>query len=400
MGLPRTALADPLLFLCEVLSGIITTMKSDAKKVWVEISRSALVSNIKAVRSHVGKDVAVWAVVKSNAYGHGIVTFSKAADKAGVDGFCVDSVIEGKTLRREGIKKPILVLGPTLPNLFASAQKEHIAITVSQKESLMQLAKIAPAKRPQVHLKIDTGMYRQGFYVSQLPETVSLLKQKKIAVVGVYSHFADSAELENASFTEKQFELFQQTVTYLRESGYPNLVAHIANSAAALTHTAYQMSAVRAGNSLYGLYSSESYESRAFSRLKLKPVLTWRALISEIKKVPAGESIGYGRTKRVDTDTTIALIPIGFWHGVPWELSNKGEVLIAGRRAPIVGRVAMDMISVDVTGIKCRVGSVATLIGKDKFDELTARQVATVARTRPQEVVTRINPLIERMLVK
>lgn len=374
-------------------------MKSDAKKVWVEISRSALISNIKAVRSRVGKSVAVWAVVKSNAYGHGIVTFSKAADKAGVDGFCVDSVVEGVTLRAEGIKKPILVLGPTLPNLLVTAQKKSIAVTVSSKESLMQLTKLAPAKRPLVHLKVDTGMYRQGFYVSQLPEIVSLLKQKKIAIAGVYSHFADSAELVHASFTEKQFELFQQAVTYLRESGYPDLIAHIANSAAALTHTAYQMSAVRAGNSLYGLYSSEGYESRAFSELKLKPVLAWRALISEIKKVPAGEAIGYGRTRRADTDMTIALIPIGFWHGVPWELSNKGEVLIAGKRAPIVGRVAMDMISVDVSGIACKVHDTVTLIGKDGANELTARHVATLARTRPQEIVTRINPLIERVVV-
>jgi alanine racemase len=367
------------------------------KKVWVEISKSALKHNLKVVRNNLVNGVRIFAVVKSNAYGHGIHAFSSLADRSGVDGFCVDSVIEGATLRREKIRKPILVLGPTLPILYVQAAKAKIAITISNWEGLKALAKAKA--RPAIHLKLDTGMYRQGFYVSQLPEVIAFIIDKKIKLEGVYSHFADSSEIESAKYTEKQYEMFVQAVSYIRESGFKNVMAHIANTAAALTEKKYQMNAIRAGNGLYGIYPSKGYESRAYAKLNLKPVLSWHALVSEVKKVPAGSSIGYGRTKMVDKETIIALIPIGFWHGLPWELSNNGEVLIGGKRAPIVGRVSMDMVAVDVTGINCKVGAKATFIGMQGKETITAREVAERIHTRPQEIVTRINPLIERVIV-
>jgi alanine racemase len=371
------------------------------KKVWVEISKSALKHNLKVVRQHLSKGVSIWAVVKSNAYGHGIHAFSAIADKSGADGFCVDSVIEGLTLRREKIKKPILVLGPTLANLYEKAAKAKIIITISNWEALQSLVKTIknPSRRPAVHLKIDTGMYRQGFYVSQLPEVVAFMKDKKIRLEGVYSHFADSSEIDSATFTNQQFEMFEQAVSYVRESGFEDIIAHIANTAAALTEKKYQLDGIRAGNGLYGIYPSKGYESRAYSRLQLKPVLSWHALVSEVKKVPAGGAIGYGRTKTASSEMMIALIPIGFWHGLPWELSNNGEVLLAGKRAPIVGRVSMDMVAIDVTGVSCKVGSRVTFIGTQGGKTITAREVAERVHTRPQEIVTRINPLIERVVV-
>ncbi len=371
------------------------------KKVWVEISQAALRHNLKVIRDRLAKGVRIFAVVKSNAYGHGIHAFSRIANEARVDGFCVDSVIEGITLRREKITKPIIVLGPTLPGLYAKAARADIAVTVSNWEALKSLIKAIPqpVKRPAIHLKIDTGMYRQGFYVSQLPEVVAFIKQHGIMLAGIYSHFADSAEIESATFTRQQYELFMSAVSYVRESGFSSIIAHIANTAAAFTDKRYQLDAIRSGNGLYGIYPSKGYEDRVSRTLKLRPVLSWHALVSEVKEVPAGGSIGYGRTKMVRTKTTIALIPIGFWHGLPWELSNKGEVLIGGKRAVIIGRVAMDMVAVDVTGVKCAVGSKATFIGSQGSETITAREVAERANTRPQEIVTRINPLIERIIV-
>ncbi len=372
------------------------------KKVWVEVSASALKHNLKVVRRHLLKGVSIWAVVKSNAYGHGIHAFSVVAAKAGVDGFCVDSVIEGMTLRREKITKPILVLGPTLPNLFEKAAKARITITISNWEALQSLAKTirVPAKRPGIHLKIDTGMYRQGFFVSQLPEVIAFIKQNNLKLEGVYSHFADSSEIESAKFTDQQYDIFMQAVKYIQESEFTDVKVHISNTAAALTDKRYQLDAVRAGNGLYGIYPSKSYESRAYEKLKLKPVLSWHALVSEVKKVPTGGTIGYGRTKTATSEMTIALIPIGFWHGLPWELSNNGEVLIGGRRAPIVGRVSMDMVAVDVTGMACSVGAKATFIGTQGRETISAREVSERIHTRPQEIVTRINPLIERIITK
>lgn len=370
------------------------------KKVWIEISKSAVIKNLKVLRAKLKKGVQIFAVVKSNAYGHGIHTFSVLADKAGVDGFCVDSVIEGATLRREGIKKPILVLGPTLPSLYAQAVRADIVLTISNWDALRALVRESAKlkKYPKVHLKIDTGMYRQGFYVSQLPEVVAYIKKHQVKLVGVYSHFADSAELESASFTEQQFELFMGAVSYLRQSGFTELTEHIANSAAALTHEAYQLDAIRAGNALYGVYPSHSYEERAYRTLQLAPVLSWHALISEVKQVPAGGAIGYGRTKIAEREMTIALVPIGFWHGIPWELSNNGFLLVDGKRAPIIGRVSMDMVALDVSGLRCKVGSRATIIGEQGGERITAREVANWAHTRPQEIITRINPLIERVI--
>lgn len=372
------------------------------KKVWVEISKSALKHNLKVVRQHLSKGVSIWAVVKSNAYGHGIHAFSTIAAKAGADGFCVDSVIEGLTLRREKIKKPILVLGPTLANLYEKAAKANLIVTISNWEALQSLVKTIknPSRRPAVHLKIDTGMYRQGFYVSQLPEVVAFMKDKKIRLEGVYSHFADSSEIESAMFTNQQFEMFEQAVAYIRESGFTHLIAHIANTAAALTEKKYQLDGIRAGNGLYGIYPSRGYESRAYAHLNLKPVLSWHALVSEVKKVPAGGSIGYGRTKIASAEMTIALIPIGFWHGLPWELSNNGGVLVGNKRVPIIGRVSMDMVAVDVTGVTCKVGAKATFIGTQGSETITAREVSEWAHTRPQEIVTRINPLIERVIIR
>ncbi|MDO8602090.1 MAG: alanine racemase [bacterium] len=368
------------------------------KKVWVEISRSALSHNLKVIRRHLSKGVQVLGVVKSNAYGHGIYAFSKLADRAGVDGFCVDSVPEAIALRREKIKKPILVLGPTLPNLMAAAARAKVSITASNWETLKALSKMRKNQRPDIHLKIDTGMYRQGFYVSQLPEVLDFIRRVGIVPVGMYSHFADSAETDNATFTAQQYQLFSQAIEYVRGSGFPDQLLHIANTAAALTNKRYQLDAIRVGNGLYGLYPSSEYEKRAYAKLKLHPVLSWHALVSEIKKVPNGGAIGYGRTKIAPSEMTIALIPIGFWHGLPWNLSNNGEVLISGKRASIVGRVSMDMIAVDITGLKCKVGSRATFIGTQDKETITAREVANWLHTRPQEIVTRINPLIERVV--
>lgn len=368
-------------------------------KVWIEVSKKVLKKNFAILKRKLKSGVHLWAVVKSNAYGHGLFLITPFLEKIGVNGFCVDSVLEGRRLRQEKVKGPILVLGPTLERWLAMAGENRISVTISSWEFLKAYANTLPSltKKPSFHLKIDTGMHRQGFFISQLPKVLQFIRAHKFPLKGVYTHFADSADAKHRRYTEEQFHKFMQARRIIEGAGFKELIFHCANSAAVLTSSRYHLDTVRIGNALYGLSPSRSWEPR-FKRLGFKPALEWKARISEVKKITKGERVGYGLVGRARQSMTLALIPIGFWHGYPWSLYRRGEVLIAGTRAPIVGRISMDMMAIDVTGLPVRVGSVATLIGTDKKEMISARTLATILGIRPQEIVTRINPLIHREL--
>ncbi|MDP1718808.1 MAG: alanine racemase [bacterium] len=371
-------------------------------KTWIEISRKAVQHNIRTFRNLIGAKTKLFAVVKSNAYGHGLVTFSKLVDSLGVDGFCVDSVIEGVRLREEGIEKPILVLGPTFKNLLKLAAENDITITVPNVEALKELK--ASKFHPEFHLKIDTGMHRQGFYVEQLPEVLRLIQHPtsntQPFLTGVYTHFASAKDINYPSFTDKQFGGFKKAVQILEKAGLNNLVRHVAATGGTLVNKKYHLDAVRIGIGLYGLWPSAELGIQ-IEKIKPEPVLSWRALVSEVKEVEAGEFVGYDLTERVSRKSKIAVIPIGYWHGYPRALSGVGEVLISGKKARVLGRVSMDMIVVDVTGIAVKRGDVATLIGRQKAEEMSAYEVARRAGGASYyELLTRINPLVERIIKK
>lgn len=366
-------------------------------KTWIEISRSAVQHNIKTFRKLIGSKAKLFAVVKSNAYGHGLVTFSKIANSLGVDGFCVDSVVEGVRLREEGITKPVLVLGPTFKNLLKAAAENEITITISSFEALQELK--ASKFHPEFHLKIDTGMRRQGFYVKDLPKALKMMDAEvKANCSGVYTHFASAKDINYPTFTDRQFMEFQKAVQVLEKAGLKNLIRHVAASGGTLVNKKYHLDAVRIGIGLYGLWPSIELGIQ-LEKTKLEPVLSWRALISEVKKVEAGDFVGYDLTERIPRDSKIAIIPIGYWHGYPRSLSGVGEVVVGGKRARILGRVSMDLIVVDVTGITVKRGDVATLIGKQKTEEISSYEVARRAGNASYyELLTRINPLIERIV--
>ncbi len=369
-------------------------------RTWIEIDSKAAKKNYDLFRGLLEPTTKLWAVVKSNAYGHGLVVFSKLAEKLGVDGLCVDSLVEGLRLRKEGIKSPILVLGPTLPALFAEAAREDITITISDKNSLVEIAR--EKNPPRFHLKIDTGMHRQGFYVEDLPKVILVIKNQKSRIknqlVGVYTHFASAKDVNYPTYTEKQFECFNRAVQLLEKAGFNNLMKHCAATGAALIDKKYHQDAVRIGIGLYGCWPSKELEIH-FPKIKLHPVLSWRTVISDIKPVTAGKYVGYDMTERVAHDTRIAILPIGYWHGFPRSLSSVGEVLICGRRARVCGRVSMDLTIVDVGKIRCAWGDTVTVIGRDTDDEISAFEIAQKSGTVHYEFLTRLNPLIERVLV-
>lgn len=376
----------------------MSAKKSFPARTWVEIDAAAVGANIKMFRKLIGPKVKLWSVVKSNAYGHGLYAFSSLAAKLGVDGFCVDSFIEAVRMRESGITQPILVLGSTLPELFGSAAALGVTLSLSTFEDLKALRR---AKlRPEFHVKVDTGMHRRGFMESEFPQALKILKVPDVArhCAGIYMHFAAAKDLAYPGFAEMQYERFEKMERSLRRFA-PNMMAHVAATGGALLNKRYHRDAVRVGIGLYGYPPSSELEAQ-LSAVKLEPSLSWKTIVAELKTVPAGESVGYNFTERLRRATRLAILPIGYWHGFPVALSSVGEVLIKGRRARVIGRVSMDLITVDVTGIPCKVGDTVTLIGSDGKDNISAQEFAArMPATHHYEVMTRLNPLMERRVV-
>ncbi len=368
-------------------------------KVFVNVSKAAVQHNIKTFRQLLAPKTKLFAVVKSNAYGHGLASFSRLADQFGVDGFCVDSVVEGEKLRKEGIKKPVLVLGSTFRNFLETAAKNKITITVSSLEGLAELA--ASKYKPEFHLKMDTGMHRQGFYYSELPKAIRIISNSKFkishALKGIYTHFASAKELNYPTITDMQFKEFQKAVKHIEAAGYKNLVRHAAASGGTLMNQKYHLDAVRIGIGLYGLWPSGELMMQ-LPKIRLKPALSWHTLVSEVKKIGPGDYVGYDLTERMEKPGKIAVLPIGYWHGYPRALSSIGEVLIGGKKCRVFGRVSMDMIVADVAGVKTGRGMKATLIGRQGNEEVSAYDLARKLGASHYEIITRINPLIERIV--
>lgn len=368
-------------------------------KTWVEIKQKAVENNIRQIKSLLKPKTKLWAVVKSNAYGHGLINFSLLAQQSGADGFCIDSVLEGLKLRKAGVKKPILVLGPTLfRDLMEKAQKNNLTISISNFESLTDLLKIKI--KPQFHIKIDSGMHRQGFYPAEIIKLIKTIKTKNLSeqLKGAYTHFASAKDLNYPTYTDIQFANFEKAVSLFKKAGFNDLTCHAAATGGTLMNQKYHLNAVRTGIGLYGLWPSKELELQV-KNLRLQPALSWHSLISEIKILKKGDFVGYDLTERTSENTRMAIIPIGYWHGLPRSLSGTGEVLINGKRVRILGRVSMDLIAVNIGNNLCKTGDKATFIGSQKGDRLLAYDVALKSGTTHYEFLTRINPLIERITV-
>jgi alanine racemase len=327
-------------------------------------------------------------------------------EQIGVGGFCVDSIVEGIALRRAGMRKPILVLGATLGERVAEASELNIAITVSHSEALKKIistmSKYQSGNKLPVHIKMDSGMHRQGFYNDQnLRDALKLLKQnsRTISLDGVYTHFAAAKNPAFPGETEHQLEEFHKAVETVKSAGFaPHL--HAAATSAALLFPETRLDMVRIGIGLYGLWPSKETNAALEDRLKLKPALSWHTLISEIKNVRAGERIGYDFTELLSRNSRIAILPIGYWHGYPRALSGIGHVLVRGKRAKIAGRVSMDMAAIDVTDIPdTKYLDIVTMLGYQEDQQILANELADLAGTINYEIITRINPLIKRIYV-
>ncbi len=378
--------------------------EKEVLRTWIDIDTKAIAHNINVMRKEVARTVLFQAVVKSNAYGHGLVDWSKTVERLGMNWLGVDSYVEGETLRSSGVRIPILVLGYTLPALLLPARKAGIAITLSDFEQLEALAVLPRSKDPlRVHLKVDTGMHRQGFQLSDqerlLPLLVGLQKKGGVVIEGLYTHFAKAKDPKDRDAFHRQLHEFETWHDALHSVGIHPLT-HASATGGALLFPKAHFDMVRIGIGMYGLWPSRETERHRSTALSLRPALSWRAMVSEVKMVKKGERVGYDLTELLQRDTAIAIIPVGYWHGFPRALSGKGRVLIHGRSARVLGRVSMNMIVVDVTDVpRVKVGDTATLIGKDRSEAIGAGELASLSGTTHYEILTRLNPLMKKFYV-
>ena len=368
---------------------------------WIEIDRAAIAENYKTFRSLIGSSVKLMAGVKSNAYGHDMWAFANEIQKLGADWLGVDSIVEALTLRSRGTTIPILVLGYVLPERLSEAAAHDISIPISNKEHLKALAQVKTSKPLKVHIKVDTGMHRQGFLLSEIPEVVSFLQStqfKNIAVLeGLFTHFASAKNPSFPQYTKNQIAEFSQWKKAFEDVGF-SFISHTAATAGAMLFPESHLDMVRIGIGLYGLWPST--EARAFLKdsITLKPILSWKTVVTEIKKVPKGAKIGYDSTETLVRDSLIAVCPVGYWHGYSRKLSSIARVLVRGNYCRVLGRVSMDMIVIDVTDVAgTKMGDEVVLIGKSGKGEITLADMASLDDTSYYETATRLNPLMKRI---
>jgi alanine racemase len=341
-------------------------------------------------------------VVKSNAYGHGLIQTAQLLEREEIDVIGVDSISEAIALRQARVRAPVLVLGYTLPERYEEARSKGIAITMSTFAALEHAAALRTGRKTlRVHIKLDTGMHRQGFQKEERPALLERLCRDdlagKVTVEGIYTHFAEAKNPLSRSFTHAQMGEFRSWIDAFHDAGF-SPIAHASATGGALIVQHAGGGMVRVGIGLYGVWPSRETERILGKEVRLAPALTWRAVVSEVKSVRRGEKIGYDLTETLQRDTRIAIIPIGYWHGFPRLLSSKGRVLIRGRSARVLGRVSMDMITVDVTDIPgVHEGDIVTLIGKDGTSEIPVREMAELSLSTPYELLTRLNPLMARV---
>jgi len=360
------------------------------------IDLDALRWNFRQVRAKVGSSVKILSIVKANGYGHGATLIAGTLANEGSDALGVATMEEGIELRQRGIRSPIIVLAGAYIEQLDEYLENNLTAVVNEVGVLKRIeerVRSLGATLP-VHLKIDTGMGRIGFLPTEIDSWLPEIKRlQALKLAAVFSHFSQAESVEG-DYTQRQLQVFQATVQRLRSEGIvPNLV-HLANSAATISLPATYFDMVRPGLMLYGLYPSAAMTHQ----ISLRPVLSWHTGILQVKKLPPGASISYGQTFMTCRESLIATLPVGYADGYPRLLSNCGEVLVRGRRAPIVGRVCMDLTMIDVTDIGgIHEGEEVVLLGRQGESEISADELAAWSNTISYEILTSIGARVPRI---
>lgn len=373
---------------------------------WVDVSRSALQHNLRQFRAVAPRSLLA-PVVKANAYGHGLLQAAIAFVEAGADWLCVNALYEAYALRTAGISLPIYVLGYVSCDEMEALCALDCRTVVYNTETVRRLSAAAVRRDVvmPVHIKLETGNNRQGLKADEAVELARLIRALPgVELEGVSSHYADIEDTTDHSYAQQQLARFRETCEALAAAGMSPRIRNFSNSAAAILWSETQFDLVRIGISAYGMWpSKETFVSAVIlgrDKPQLRPALTWKTVVAQVKDVRSGEFVGYGRTFRTTHPTLLAVLPVGYYDGYGRGLSNLAHVLVNGQIAPVRGRVCMNMIMADVTDAGgVRAEDSVVLLGSDGEECVTAEQMASWAGTINYEVTTRINERIPRYLV-
>ncbi|NJO78444.1 MAG: alanine racemase [Cyanobacteria bacterium RM1_2_2] len=379
---------------------------------WCEVSASAIRSNVEILRRRVGEQVVLGIVVKSDAYGHGLIPCAQAFLESGADWLIVNFAYEAVKLREAGIDAPIYICGNTSVAQAETVARTQARIAIYDLEVAQAMAKagresghVIPA-----HIKIETGTHRQGLVLQDALELARQIDRLDgIRLEGIATHYADIEDTTDHRFALQQLACLQEAEQAFRQAGFALPIVQSANSAATILWNQTHAAMVRVGIAAYGLWPSKETYAKVLQTFaergegfipNLQPVLSWRARVVQVKTVPAGGYVGYGRTFRAPYEMKIAVLPIGYHEGYDRRLSSLGHVLVNGMRAPVCGRICMNMMMVDVTHIPhVKAGTVATILGSDGDERVSAEQLAAWMGTINYEVVARIHPSQSRYVV-
>lgn len=362
------------------------------RRTWAEISIPALLHNYNLIKAISGS-CKILPVVKGNAYGHSAVDVANAL-KTEVDGFCVSNFNEATILRQNGIVLPILIFGYTPPECAKALAENNITQAVFSLDYAEQLSSCAGGKTVDVHIKLDTGMGRIGFKAKDdaIEEISKVYHFKNLNVTGIFTHFstADSNDTYDIDYADKQYKRFKSTVSALKERGFNTGLVHCLNSAALLSADKYHSDACRPGIILYGLNPSSSVTLEG-----IQPVMTLKSVVSMVKTINKGDALSYGRNYIADREMRVATVSAGYADGFPRALSGKGEVIVNGKRAKILGNICMDQFIIDVTDIEnVKGGDEVILFG----EEITADEIAEICKTIGYEITCGISHRVPRVI--
>ncbi len=366
---------------------------------WAEVDLDRFGRNIAAIRAAIGPDCKILLVVKADAYGHGSTEISRAAVEAGVTMLGVATLHEGIELRSSGLGVPIVILSPSLHSEIEEIIEHRLSPCVSSLEFAELLSRrcVAHEVVSRIHVEVDTGMGRTGVSDGDAFEFLErVVAMPKLKLEGVFTHFPD-ADSGNTYFAEEQLRRFQEILEALSRKNIEVPIRHAANSAAILSLPQSRLDMVRPGILAYGFYPS----NRVPRAIQVEGVLSFKSRVVQLRAVPPGRFISYGRTYQTRRPTRVGVLPVGYGHGFPWLLSNRGEVLIRGRRAPIIGRVTMDLTMVDATEIPdIALGDEAVLFGEQGGGRISLEEVAERAETIPYDVLCSMGKRVVRVFLR
>ena len=369
------------------------------RRICANISLKALEHNLDAIHGCIERDTKIIAVVKADGYGHGAVPLAEVMEqREDIWGYAVATPEEAEELYSNGIKKPILILGYTFPEYDEQIVKEGLRPAVFSLERAKQLSEeaVCQNKDCQIHNKLDTGMSRIGFQVTEqsADEIAQIAALPNIIIEGIFTHFSKADETDK-TFTRKQADTYEQMLTWLKDRQIEIPIHHVSNSAGIVDLPEYNKDIVRAGIILYGLWPSDEVEK---NNINLQPLISLKSHVVHVKELEPGRIISYGGTFEVEKTMQIATVPVGYADGYPRSLSNKGYVLIHGKRAAICGRVCMDQMMVDVSEIPdVKPGDEVTLIGTDGAETITMEELGDMSGRFNYELACDLNKRIPRI---